>query len=238
VTPRWDDSVASRSSPRVTAIRSGLATCRTIDQFAGLQYLPVWLAALAAIVIGVRCGYRVVLILAGAVVLWVVVERLCAARLPCPAAVHVRGRRGGGGAHRHRHRIAGEFGRRVCLQVSAGAIVDRGICREMRSIARQDAYELRNSGIQATIKTLGWYRAVRACGKPVTDVAYASVLAWLTHLDVGHVGDKPGREIRSGSPIVVFMPVSGGGWQVRPWHTPSAQRVSCSAAFARRDGAH
>jgi hypothetical protein len=82
--------------------------------------------------------------------------------------------------------------------------------------------------LQGTINAFGGYRAIRTCGEPVTDVAYASALAWLTHLDVGHVGYKPGREIQSGYPVVVFKPAPSRGWKVRPWHLYSAQRASCS----------
>ena len=46
----------------------------TIGRFTQLQYLPVWIAALAAVAIGVRRGNRVVLAFAGAVGLWVIVE--------------------------------------------------------------------------------------------------------------------------------------------------------------------
>lgn len=215
----------------------------TIDQFATLQYLPVWMAALAAIVIGVRRGYRVVLILAGGVVLWVSVESVFALHgfpvLPrfmfeAGAVGAVLAGIGIGLLVNEQAILGGTLPRwsgvavAVVLTLALVPGVMARISAEGPDLQKQRSRSEQIRLLQATIKTFGGYRAVRACGEPVTNVAYASALAWLTHLDVGHVGYKPGREIRSGSPIVVFMPVSGGGWQVRPWHTPSAQRVSCS----------
>ena len=71
---------------------------------------------------------------------------------------------------------------------------------------------------------------MRACGQPVTLVGLQSTLAWALGLNVGNVGFKPGKEISSGKPIVLFRP-HGLGWQVRPIHIRDGRRfpLRCAA---------
>jgi hypothetical protein len=82
--------------------------------------------------------------------------------------------------------------------------------------------------LQTTIGALGGYQFVRGCGHPVTYVEYASSMAWLTRLNVGHVGYIPALEKRQRYPIVLFYPVTTGGWRVQPWHTRRSQRSACA----------
>ena len=87
--------------------------------------------------------------------------------------------------------------------------------------------------LKSTIARLGGYRRVRSCGEPVTDVEYASVLAWFTKLNVGFVGYLPNAERTQPYPIVLFTPVSDG-WTVEPWHTLLSKRAGCEGL----SGAH
>jgi hypothetical protein len=86
--------------------------------------------------------------------------------------------------------------------------------------------------LQTTINRLGGYQHILACGKPVTIVEYASILAWLTHLDVGSVGYLPRSEMRKRHPILLFASVTQGGWKVRPFHTRRSRLEQCSNAHA------
>jgi hypothetical protein len=81
--------------------------------------------------------------------------------------------------------------------------------------------------LQEVIKRLGGPARIRACGQPVTTVAWQSILAWEVGLNVGNVGFRPGRSIDKGNPIVLVKPHLGG-WQVRPIHTLPAKRAACA----------
>ncbi|MGB0095841.1 MAG: hypothetical protein WBP81_25295 [Solirubrobacteraceae bacterium] len=91
--------------------------------------------------------------------------------------------------------------------------------------AREFATQIKR--LHAVIVRDGGSTRIRACGQPVTDVGFQSILAWQTGLNVGNVGYKPDREIRRGHPIVLFKPHLRG-WQVRPIHTRAADRAACN----------
>jgi hypothetical protein len=80
--------------------------------------------------------------------------------------------------------------------------------------------------LPTVIADLGGIAGVHRCGHPVTTVGFQSTLAWYLNRNVGTVGYKPGREIRSHRPIVFFRAV-GAGWQVRPIHTAPSRRRAC-----------
>ena len=215
----------------------------TVRQFTHLEYLPVWLAALLALVIGGTRRRREVVFLAAGVVLWVAVEVVLALRsfpvLPrfmfeSAAVAAVLAGIGVGLAVSELPKLWSALPRwsgiAVAIVLAAILVPD--------AVARIDAerIDLRNEHdrstqiqrLQATIHRLGGYRVVRSCGEPVTHVAYASALAWLTQLDVDHVGYKPARERRRRYPTVIFLPLRAGGWEVQPWHIRRAQRSSCA----------
>jgi hypothetical protein len=68
----------------------------------------------------------------------------------------------------------------------------------------------------------------RPCGEPLTRLQYQSVVAWTLHRNVAAVGFKYGPAIASTRPIVLFTPFPqpGGSWQIKALH----QRLrSCRA---------
>ena len=95
-------------------------------------------------------------------------------------------------------------------------------------VDKRRAAQLQLHRLQGVIDRLGGPGRIRTCGQPVTLVGWQSTVAWLTDLNVGNVGYKPGREIDRGDPIVVLKPHLGG-WQVRPFHTDPARRTTCAA---------
>jgi len=215
----------------------------TIGRFTELQYLPLWIAALATVAIAIVRRNRPVLMLAAAVVVWVVIEIAFAFHgFPAlsrymfePAGVSaVLAGIGVGWA------LAGlpELGRGwlkwsgvAAVGVLVVALVPGalGRLRAERTDLRLQRGRTNEIGLlQTTMNQLGGYHAVRACGEPVTVVEFASLLAWDTRLDVGSVGYLPGVEMRRRYPIVLLLPVSAGGWSVRPWHTRRQQRGQCS----------
>lgn len=220
----------------------------TVRLFTGLQYLPVWLAALAGVLIRVRRGGGgVVLTLTGFVALWVLVEIGLALKsfpvLPrfmfeSAAVAAVLAGIGIGSLICElpsRWRPLPSWSGIAVAAVLAAVLVPEGVARI--NAEHPDLQDQRHRSTQirllgATINGLGGYRTIRACGEPVTYVAYASALAWLTHLNVGHVGYKPARERRRRYPTVIFLPVSEGGWKVQPLHTRRIDRFSCARLHA------
>ena len=81
--------------------------------------------------------------------------------------------------------------------------------------------------LEDVIRRFGGGKRIRDCGQPVTFVGLQSTLAWELRMNVGYVGFKPGKEIASGKPIVLFRP-HGLGWEVRPIHIPAGRRASCA----------
>jgi hypothetical protein len=219
----------------------------TIGRFAELHYLPVWIAAAVAVAIAVWRRNRVVLVLAGGIVVWVIVE-IAFAFHGFPALPRYMFEAGGVAAvlagigvgwaltevPKLRPGLPGWVGIPVAV-VLVGALVPGAVgrLRTERSDLRAQRGRTNEIGLlQTTIGRLGGYRHIRACGEPVTIVEYASILAWLTHLNVGSVGYLPGVEKRRRYPIVLFATVSPGGWAVRPYHTRRRQRAACSNLHA------
>jgi hypothetical protein len=219
----------------------------TIGRFTELQYLPVWIAAVATVAVAILHRNRLVLALAAAIVVWVVIEIAFAFHgfpaLPRymfePAAVAaVLAGIGVGWALSDlptlRRGIPWWVGIPV-VAVLIAALVPGAVSRlraERTDLRLQRARTNEIGLLQTTIDKLGGYGHIRACGEPVTIVEYASVLAWDTRLDVGSVGYLPGQEKRRRYPIVLFGTVSPGGWSVLPWHTRRSERGLCSGLRA------
>ncbi|MFZ0088685.1 MAG: hypothetical protein WAL63_04210 [Solirubrobacteraceae bacterium] len=216
----------------------------TIRRFIALQFLPVWVAAAGAVLIAVTRRDHLVLALAGGVVLWVIVE-IAFALHGFPALPRYMFEAGGvvavlagiavGWLLSDLPRLASGFPRwsGVAVVLLALATLVPGAIDRLRAervdLRRERARAHQINGLQTTIARVGGYGHVRRCGEPVTEVEYASVLAWLTHLNVGDVGYRPGREKRRRYPIVLFEPVvDAGGWVVRPWHTHRTDRSACA----------
>jgi hypothetical protein len=219
----------------------------TIGRFTGLHDLPVWIAALGAAALAVLRRNRLVLTLAGGVVLWVMVE-IAFAFHGFPALPRYMFEAGGVvavlagigvgwaliDAPQLRRGLAWWSGIPVVVILIA-SLVPGALAR-----VRTEHVDLRHERgrtnqialLQTTIETLGGHRHIDDCGEPITIVEYASALAWLTHLDVGSVGYIPNRAMRQKHPIVLLLPVPGGGWMVRPWHTQPRQRAECSGLHA------
>jgi hypothetical protein len=214
----------------------------TVHRFTALTYLPVQLAALAALVMAWFRRNWTVLLLGLAAVTWVVVEIILVLRgLPGvprylfePAAIEVVL----GGVGLGWILIAAKrttiVWRRVGALAAAAAIVvpmvPAAIAR-MRSEHKDLLHERGRTTVinqlAATINALGGYKKVRACGHPVTNVEYVSVLAWYTKLNVGHVGYLPKRELKKKYPIVLFIELPNG-WEAQTYHDRGALQSACA----------
>jgi hypothetical protein len=81
--------------------------------------------------------------------------------------------------------------------------------------------------LDATIRAVGGYRFVRSCGAPSTNVAYASILAWYTRLNVDQVGYLPSNVVKQRAPAVLFTQF-GNGWEVQTYHLPASRQARCA----------
>lgn len=219
----------------------------TIGRFTELHYLPVWIAALCTVALGVVRRNRLVLALSAGVVLWLIIEIAFAFHgfpaLPrymfeAGGVVAVLAGIGVGWAltelPKLRRGLPWWTGIPVVVVLIA-SLVPGAIARtrtERVDLKHERGRTNQIALLETTINTLGGYRHIRDCGEPVTIVEYASALAWLTHLDVGFVGYIPNLEMRRRYPIVLMLPAPGGGWTVRPWHTRRRQRAQCADLHA------
>lgn len=201
----------------------------TLNGFVGLYELPMQIAALCALALGVVLRLRPWLLMAAAAVSWLAVE--------VALAYH-----GAGVAPRYMFEPA------AVMVVLAGAGVGRALGLDRRSpaalrlvsaaavlalvVTLAPDVQLRGRLVHNGIK-LGqvWARQIHrlhtviardggperilACGQPVTTVPYQSILAWELNENVIDVGWKPQVWRRVHVPIVLFEP-QGAGWQVRP----------------------
>jgi hypothetical protein len=107
--------------------------------------------------------------------------------------------------------------------VPAAGTRAREVHNQIRQV-RTDTTKIKR--LQAVIDRDGGGARIRACGQPVGDVGYQSILAWDLGMNVGNVGYEPGRSINEGHPIVLFKRHELG-WTVRPIHTRAADRARC-----------
>ena len=72
--------------------------------------------------------------------------------------------------------------------------------------------------LSSTVTRFGGPARFKPCGEPLTRLEYQTILAWTLHDNVASIGYKYGQAIASGRPIVLFTPVSHGGWRVQALH--------------------
>ncbi len=224
----------------------------TLGRFRDLEYIPVWIAALVAIVVAAVRRDRVILTLTAVGIGWVIVE-IAFAYHGWPALGRYMFEPAGIGAVlagvgvalvltglpkliRGAPRWAGI----PVVAVLVGALVPGAVARirdEHKDLRHERARTHQIALLQTTTGVLGGARHIANCGQPVTDVTYVSALAWIYHRNVGSVGGlQQGvekAELRNPSlPKVLFRPVSHGGWSVLPWHTRSFQIARCHSLHA------
>ena len=78
--------------------------------------------------------------------------------------------------------------------------------------------------LSGTVARYGGPARFEPCGEPLTRLEYQTILAWILHDNVARVGYKYGPAIASGRPVVLFTPLSHGGWRVQALHQ---RRHSC-----------
>jgi hypothetical protein len=215
----------------------------TIGRFTELTYFPIELAAIVAVVIAVLKRDRVVLTLAAAVVLWVVVEIAFAlhgfAGVPRyvfePAGVTaVLGGIAVGWVLADAPRLSARLPRWsgiLVVVVLVASLVPGALARahaEHEDLNHERVRTIEINKLVATIDAVGGYKHIRACGRPVVNVEYASVMAWYVKLDTGYIGYRPRFELTQETyPIVNFISLPNG-WAVQAHRIKPALQSSCS----------
>ncbi len=231
-TPFVSASNALDSGRRLTSNQVG----GTIGRFLGLDELPVELAALFGLGLAVWRRDRVVVALAGAIVLWVVIE-IGFALHGWPGLARYMFEPGGvlvvlAGVGVGRLLTDRPRGPRVPSW--AGAVVVVALVASLVPAAlshagvehkdlREQRLRTREIGrLLPTINQLGGAARLRECGEPLTRLQYQTMLAYTLEVNVNRVGFKYGQAIAHGNPIVLFTPYPRGiGWRVQAMHQVS-----------------
>jgi len=204
----------------------------TIGRFLGLNPAAIELTALLAVAVAAVRRDRVTLALAAGVCAWVIVEIAFSLHgwpglgryMFEPAAVLIALAGVGIGnllvqAPRI-SRVAGWAGVAL-VAVIVLALVPPAVTRarsEHHDIVGQRTRTAQINKLTGTISRLGGASRLEPCGEPLTRLEYQTILAWNLHVNVARVGYKYGPAVAGHRPIVLFTPLSRGGWLVQALH--------------------
>jgi hypothetical protein len=213
----------------------------TVDRFTALDYIALELAALLAAGLALLRRNWTVLALAGMAAGWVVIE--------IAFVLH-----GFPGVPRYLFEPAALTG--VLAGVTVGwllldakrvwrglpswagiplaviliaVMVPQAISRartEHKDINHERARTKEINRLGAAIAALGGPARVLACGHPVLNVEYVSIMGWYLHRNTGLIGYRPKIELAKPRPDVLFSALENG-WGVTPHHQPAAS--SCNS---------
>ena len=218
-----------------------------ISRLRSLYELPMQLAVLCGVGIALYRRDRTTLAVAGAAVLWVVVEvafayhgwSAVARYMIEPAAVMVVV---GGAAVGRALAIAPRLvllrlvgpALVVVLLVALAPAARTRVDTATAEIAKARVAAVRINRLERVIDRDGGARNIRSCGQPVSNIGYQSTIAWELRMNVGNVGYNPRHAITKGKPIVVFRPHKLG-WQVRTYNLRPVDVKRCTALKADTD---
>jgi hypothetical protein len=204
----------------------------TIGRFLDLNTAMIELAALIAVAIAIVRRDRVTVALAAGICAWVLVEIAFSLHgwpglgryMFEPAGVLVALAGAGIGAllvEGRRISRAASWAGIALVAVIVLALVPPALSRarsEHRDIRDQRLRTAQIGKLTGVISRLGGPSRLEPCGEPLTRLEYQTILAWNLHVNVAAVGYKYEPAIHSGRPIVLFTPVSTGGWRVQALH--------------------
>jgi hypothetical protein len=212
-----------------------------ISRFRSLYELPMQLAALLGIGLAAARRDRVTLAIAGAGVLWVVIEIAFAYHgwsavsryLIEPAGVMVvlAGAAVGRVLADSRSSRLLRWAGPLLVLVLLGALTPT--VRHRADDTRVDLddahkHEKQVDRLRGVVARIGGADKVKSCGQPTSLLGFQSTLAWVVGLNVGDIGFRPGKAIDKGEEIVMFKPHEDG-WQVRTYNLSGADKVRCGA---------
>ncbi len=219
----------------------------TLGRFTELEYLPIWIATLACVAMAALRRNRLVLALAAGAAGWVIVEIAFAFHgwpglqryMFEPAAVCgvLAGVTVGwllAEAPRIHRRIPRWAGAPIVLILVLFLLPD-ALAREHtehKDLIHERGRTTEIKLLPALIADLGGQTHIRSCANPVVDVAWVSSLAYYMNMDVGFLGRHPSQEVAGDKPVLVFQPLSHGGWSTTPYHLHQHNHASCSSLKA------
>jgi hypothetical protein len=213
----------------------------TIDRVKALNYWPVWLGALVAVGLAVWRRNRTVLVLAGMVVAWVVIEIAFVLHgfpgvprylfEPAGLAGVLAGVAIGWlllDASRFSRALPSWAGIPVAVILLA-VMIPQGISQaraEHKDISHERARTVEINKLGAAIAALGGPSRILSCGHPVLNVEYVSVMGWYLHQNTGDIGYRPVVELGYKRPTVLFTTFRNG-WGITPYYetTTACQRL-------------
>jgi len=212
----------------------------TIGRFLDLNTAVLELVALGAVVLAVVRRDRVTLGLAAGICAWVIVEIAFSLHgwpglgryMYEPAGVLVALAGAGIGALLVEGRRISRVAAWAAIALAAVivlALVPPAVSRarsEHRDIRAQRLRTAEIGKLTGAISGFGGASRFMPCGEPLTRLEYQTILAWNLHVNVATVGYKYEPAIHSGRPIVLFTPISTGGWRVQALHQ---QLPGCSS---------
>ncbi len=260
--------IAGKIEADSTAALPGNRVTGTLDGFTSLYELPMWIAALAAVLLAAVRRERSWIVLIGAALLWLLTEIAFALHGWAPSPrymfepVAVLVVLVGAGIGRvlsvGRHRFA--LLRWAAVAAVAALLVTLAQPARTRARLAHNGIDLgqtwaRQIGrLHRVIADVGGPRRVLACGKPVTEIRFQSILAWATdrercrrRLGSPHRGedasaDRPvraplgrmGRPDRSTSRATGARYAPGYGRTPTSAEPPSGPRRSAAASDSRQ----
>jgi hypothetical protein len=209
----------------------------TIGRFLALHEPVVELVALAGLGLALWRRQRIAVVLAGGVVAWVVVEiafalhgwpglgryMFEAAGVMVALAGAAVGRLLVEGGRVHRF---GNWASVALVALVAVSLVPPAISHGRTEHKDLHVQRVRTAAINrlgGVVSRLGGATRFKPCGEPLTRLEYQTILAWTLQLNVSRVGFKYGPAIHSSRPIVLFTPLSNGGWKVQALHQHAAE---------------
>jgi hypothetical protein len=208
----------------------------TIDRFLDLHETPLELAAVLSLAVALWRRDRVTVVLAAVAVAWVVLEiafalhgwpglpryMFEASALTVVVAAVLVGRLIADAPRISS--LAGVIGAALVV-VLVGFLVPPAVSRarlERRDLRDQRLRTHEINRLSGVVSRLGGAARLRGCGEPLTRLEYQTILAWTLRVNVSSVGFKYTPAIQSGRPIVLFTPLSHGGWKVQALHQRAA----------------
>jgi hypothetical protein len=117
--------------------------------------------------------------------------------------------------------IAGALAAVALIAVLVGTLVPSAVSRariEHRDLKAQRARTKQINRLSGVVDGLGGPARLNRCGEPLTRLEYQTILAWTLKINVVKIGFKYTQAIHHGNPVVLFTPLSHGGWKVQALH--------------------
>lgn len=222
---------------------TGKITC-TISRFTALDFIAVELAALLALGLALLRRNWTVVTLAGMAAGWVVIEIAFVLHgfpgvprylfEPAGLTAVLAGIAVGWlllDAKRYWRAVPAWTGIPLAVVLIA-VTVPHGISlarAEHKDISHERARTKEINKLGALIIALGGPQRVQACGWPVLNVEYVSIMGWYLHRNTGVIGYRPKIELAKRRPDLYFVPLPNG-WKVTPNHQPPGS--SCNSMKA------